>query len=43
MARNELTADGVEYVREAIREGGEVAQMCADFYRDYDLKVGATP
>jgi len=40
---NELTADGVEYVREAIREGGEVAEMWADFYRDYDLKVGATP
>jgi len=38
---NELTADGVEYVREAIREGGEVAEMWADFYRDYDLKVGA--
>ena len=38
---NELTTDGVEYVREAIREGGEVADMWADFYRNYDLKVGA--
>jgi len=38
---NELTTDGVEYVREAIREGGEVAKMWADFYCDYDLKVGA--
>ena len=38
---NELTTDGVEYVREAIREGGEVADMWADFYRDYDLTVGA--
>ena len=31
---NELTADGVEYVREAIREGGEVAGLWADFYSD---------
>jgi len=38
---NELTTDGVEYVREAIREGGEVAEMWADYYRDYDLTVGA--
>ena len=38
---NELTADGVEYVCEAIREGGEVAELWADYYRDYDLKVGA--
>jgi len=35
---NELTTDGVEYVRGAIREGGEVAEMWADFYRDYDLQ-----
>jgi len=38
---NELTTDGVDYIREAIREGGEVADMWADFYRNYDLKVGA--
>ena len=38
---NELTTDGVEYVRSAIREGGEVAALWADYYRDYDLKVGA--
>ena len=38
---NELTTDGVEYVCEAIREGGEVAELWADYYRDYDLKVGA--
>ena len=38
---NELTSDGVEYVCEAIREGGEVAELWADYYRDYDLKVGA--
>jgi len=36
-----LTTDGVEYVREAIREGGDVAEMWAGFYRDYDLTVGA--
>ena len=36
--RNDLTADGVEYVKEAIREGGEVGEMWADFYRDYDLE-----
>jgi len=34
---NELTADGVEYVRQAIREGGEVAELWAEFYSDYDL------
>ncbi|REJ65663.1 MAG: hypothetical protein DWQ31_17130 [Planctomycetota bacterium] len=34
---NELTADGVEYVREAIREGGEVAELWAEFYCDYEL------
>lgn len=32
---NELTVEGVEYVREAICEGGEVAEMWADFYCDY--------
>lgn len=35
---NELTTDGVDYVREAIQGGGEVAGMWADFYRDYDLQ-----
>lgn len=34
---NELTAVGVEYVREAIREGGEVSELWADYYSDYDL------
>ncbi len=34
---NELTADGVEYVKEAINEGGEVAELWADFYSDYVL------
>ena len=38
---NELTTDGVEYVCEAIREGGEVAELWADYYRAYDLTVGA--
>jgi len=38
---NELTTDGAEYVRQAIREGGEVAELWADYYRDYDLTVGA--
>lgn len=37
---NELTIDGVEYVREAIREGGEMAEMWADFYCNYNLKMG---
>lgn len=35
---NELTADGVEYVREVIQEGGEVAELRAEYYRDYDLR-----
>ena len=35
---NELTTEGVKYVKEAIRDGGEVAEMWADFYRDYDLE-----
>lgn len=35
---NELTTDGVDYVREAIREGGEVAELWAKFYADYDLE-----
>ncbi|GAF74579.1 unnamed protein product [marine sediment metagenome] len=34
---NELTTDGVEYVREAIREGGEVAELWADYYLDYNV------
>ena len=31
----ELTEDGVEYVREAIAEGGEVAEYWASLYADY--------
>ena len=31
---NDLTPDGIEYVREAIREGGGVAEMWANFYQD---------
>ena len=31
---NGLTEEGVEYVREAIRAGGEVAELWADFYSD---------
>ena len=38
---NELTTDGVKYVCKAIREGGEVAEMWADYYSEYDLTVGA--
>lgn len=38
---NELTIVGVENLRNVIRQGGEVVEMWADFYRDYDLKVGA--
>jgi len=34
---NELTGEGVEYVKEAIREGGEVAELWAEYYIDYDL------
>lgn len=32
---NELTIDGVEYVCEAVREGGEVSELWAGIYRDY--------
>lgn len=35
---NELTIEGVEYVKEVIREGGEVADLWAEFYQDYDLE-----
>lgn len=35
---NDLTEDGVEYVKEAIQEGGEVAELWAEFYRDYNLE-----
>lgn len=31
----ELTADGVNYVKEAIAEGGEVAELWAEHYADY--------
>lgn len=34
---NKLTAEGVGYVQDAIREGGEVAELWAEFYADYDL------
>jgi len=34
---NELTASGVEYVREALKEGGEVAKLWAEWYWDCDL------
>ena len=37
---NPLTADGVEYVREAVQEGGEVAELWAEYYADYE---GITP
>ncbi len=37
---NELTTEGVKYVREAIQEGGEVAELWAEFYCDYDLQQG---
>ena len=38
---NELTAEGVVYVKEAIQEGGEVAEMWAEFYCDYcELQQG---
>ena len=37
---NELTTYGVEYVQEAIQEGGEVAELWAEFYCDYDLQPG---
>lgn len=32
-----LTSDGVEYVREAIKDGGEVADFWADAFSDYDV------
>ena len=31
---NELTTDGVDYVREAIQKGGEMAEMWAEWYRE---------
>lgn len=31
----ELTADGVEYVKEAVAEGGEVADLWKEYYADY--------
>ena len=39
---NELTTDGVEYVKEVIRRGGEVAKLWAEYYADYDLADSAT-
>ena len=37
---NKLTAEGVDYVREAIHEsGGSVIDLWADFYSDYDLEL----
>lgn len=35
----ELTQDGVEYVREAIKDGGEVAEFWANAFSDYDLGI----
>ena len=35
---NDLTTDGVDYVREMIRDGGELAGLWADFYCDHDLQ-----
>lgn len=35
---NKLTTDGVDYVNEEIQEGGEVAEIWAEFYCDYDLQ-----
>ncbi len=32
---NELTTDGANYVKDAIREGGEVAELWAEYYKDY--------
>lgn len=32
---NELTQDGVNYVKEAIEKGGEVADLWAEWYKDY--------
>lgn len=34
---NELTSDGVAYVREMIREGGGMTELWAKYYRSYDL------
>lgn len=31
---NPLTTDGVEHVKEAIQEGGEVAELWAEYYAD---------
>ena len=35
---NDLTPYGVAYVKDAIREGGEVSELWREFYRDYDLE-----
>ena len=32
-----MTADGAKYVREAIQEDGEVSELWAEYYCDYDL------
>ncbi|HOO18121.1 MAG TPA: hypothetical protein PLU99_13585 [Phycisphaerae bacterium] len=32
-----LTSDGVEYVRDAVREGGEVAEFWREAFSAYDL------
>ena len=37
---NKLTTEGVEYVREAIREGGEMVELWTKFYR-LESKVDA--
>jgi len=29
---NDLTSDGVDYVKEAVRDGGEVAELWAEYY-----------
>ena len=36
--KNELTMDGIDYVREAIADGGLVANLWADLYSDYNLE-----
>lgn len=35
MLENDLTAYGMNFVKEAIAEGGEVAKLWAEFYADY--------
>jgi len=32
LLENELTTDGIDYVRDAVREGGEVAELWAEYY-----------